>query len=179
MDLNHIKLPAAVINELYKTVLVEPVQNTGAKETAAPSEKPVITSNKAITPEWKSLGSNEKNILIVVSNSDAVYLPDNDLNFLTGVLGACKLSLADVAVINRFHYPEAGYKELMSYFNSRVVLLLGVEPAAIRLPINFPEYQLQAFQHNTFLFTPSLEEIEKDKLEKSKLWVSLKRLFNV
>ncbi|HRF17782.1 MAG TPA: hypothetical protein PK977_06425 [Chitinophagaceae bacterium] len=179
MDLNHIKLPATVINELYKTVLVEPVQNTGMKEAPAPAEKPVITSAEATTPEWKSLGSNEKNILIVVSNSDAVYLPDNDLNFLTGVLGACKLSLADVAVVNRFHYPEAGYKELIAYFKSRVILLLGVEPAAMGLPINFPHYQLQAFQNNTFLFTPPLEEIEKDKLEKSKLWVSLKRLFNV
>lgn len=179
MDLNHIKLPAAVINELYKTALVEPALNIGVKEAAAPVEKPVITRNEAIAPEWKSLGSNEKNILIVVSNSDAVYLPDNDLNFLTGVLGACKLSLADVAVVNRFHYTDASYKELIAYFNSRVILLLGVEPAAMGLPINFPHYQLQAFQNNTFLFTPSLGEIEKDKLEKSKLWVSLKRLFNV
>lgn len=179
MDLNHIKLPAAVINELYKTALVEPALNTGVKEAAISVEKPVITWNDAIAPEWKSLGSNEKNILIVVSNSDAVYLPDNDLNFLTGVLGACKLSLADVAVVNRFHYPEAGYKELIAYFKSRVILLLGVEPAAMGLPINFPQYQLQAFQNNTFLFTPPLEEIEKDKLEKSKLWISLKRLFNV
>ena len=179
MDLNHIKLPAAVINELYKTALVEPALNTGVREAAISAEKPVITSDEATTPEWKSLGSNEKNILIVVSNSDAVYLPDNDLNFLTGVLGACKLSLADVAVVNRFHYPEAGYKELIAYFKSRVILLLGVEPAAMGLPINFPHYQLQAFQNNTFLFTPPLEEIEKDKLEKSKLWVSLKRLFNV
>ncbi len=179
MDLNHIKLPAAVINELYKTALVEPALNTGVKEAAISVEKPVITWNDAIAPEWKSLGSNEKNILIVVSNSDAVYLPDNDLNFLTGVLGACKLSLADVAVVNRFHYPEAGYKELIAYFKSRVILLLGVEPAAMGLPINFPHYQLQAFQNNTFLFTPPLEEIEKDKLEKSKLWISLKRLFNV
>lgn len=179
MDLNHIKLPAAVINELYKTALVEPALNTGVKEAAISAEKPVMTSTEAITPEWKSLGSNEKNILIVVSNSDAVYLPDNDLNFLTGVLGACKLSLADVAVVNRFHYPETGYKELIVYFKSRVILLLGVEPAAMGLPINFPQYQLQAFQNNTFLFTPPLEEIEKDKLEKSKLWISLKRLFNV
>ena len=179
MDLNHIKLPAAVINELYKTALVEPALNTGVKEAAISAEKPVMTSTEAITPEWKSLGSNEKNILIVVSNSDAVYLPDNDLNFLTGVLGACKLSLADVAVVNRFHYPEAGYKELIAYFKSRVILLLGVEPAAMGLPINFPHYQLQAFQNNTFLFTPALEAMEKDRLEKSKLWVSLKRLFNV
>lgn len=179
MDLNHIKLPAAVINELYKTVLVEPVQNTGVKEAAAPAEKPVIYGNEATVPVWKSLGSNEKNILIIVSYPDSVFSPDHDLNFLTGVLGACKLSLADVAVVNRFHYPEAGYKELMSFFNSRVVLLLGVDPAAMGLPINFPQYQLQAFQNNTFLFTPPLEEIEKDKLEKSKLWVSLKRLFNV
>lgn len=179
MDLNHIKLPAAVINELYKTALVEPALNTGVKEAAISVEKPVITWNDAIAPEWKSLGSNEKNILIVVSNSDAVYLPDNDLNFLTGVLGACKLSLADVAVVNRFHYPEAGYKELIAYFKSRVILLLGVEPAAMGLPINFPHYQLQAFNITTFLFTPSLEAMEKDRLEKSKLWVSLKRLFNV
>lgn len=179
MDLNHIKLPVALINDLYKTVLVEPVLNTGVKEVTAPVEKPVITGNQAKAPEWKSLGSNEKNILIIVSYADAVYLPDNDLNFLTVVLNACKLSLADVAVLNRFHYPDASYKELIAYFKSRVVLLFGIEPAAIDLPINFPHYQIQSFNKATFLFTPALEAMEKDKLEKSKLWVSLKRLFNV
>ncbi len=179
MDLNHIKLPVAVITELYKSVLVEPSLTSGMRETIVPAEKPVIISSEAKSAEWKSLGSNEKKILIIVSNPDAVYLPDQTLNFLTGVLGACKLSLADVAIVNKFHYPEAGYKELINYFKSRMILLVGVEPGALGLPINFPFYQLQAFNNNTFLFTPPLEEIEKDKLEKSKLWVSLKRLFNV
>lgn len=178
MDLNHIKLPVTVIKELYGSVLVEPVEKpviTQNSKKAEASEK----TNPGKAPEWKFLGTNNKKILIVVNNPDAVFMSDNDLNFLTGVLGACQLTLADVAIVNRHPYPDAGFKELSVFFKSRIVLLFGTEPAAFGLPINFPPYQLQAFADNTFLFAPSLEEIEKDRLEKSKLWVSLKRLFNV
>ena len=45
------------------------------------------------TESWKSLGNNQKNILIVVNYGNAVHLPDEELSFLTSMLAACKLSL--------------------------------------------------------------------------------------
>jgi hypothetical protein len=181
MSLNNIELPATVIADLYQNTLID----TGKidLETAAPS--PETKKGKGSVPEtntgspWKSLGDNQKNILIIVKNDSAVYLPDNELTFLTGILGACKLSLADVAVVNLDGHPGASYKELTTFYKTKIVLLFDTEPAAFGLPMSFPHYQLQAFAGNTFLYAPSLKELENDKIEKSKLWVCLKRLFNL
>ena len=115
---------------------------------------------------------------MVVNTSEAVHLSDIELQFLTNMLTACKLSLADVAIVNINQQP-ASYKELISMHKSKIALLFDIEPAAFGLPMSFPFYQIQPFANCSFLYTPSLHEIEKDKIEKSKLWVSLRRLFNI
>jgi hypothetical protein len=174
MDLNHIKLPASVVADLYHSSLID-TDETPLNQVVAD-----ITENKpADHPAWKWLGENRKNVLIVVSYSDAVHLPDNDLVFLTGILGACKLSMADVAVVNLNNHPEASYKELAVFFKSKIVLLFSVEPDSFGLPMSFPHFQIQPFAGNSFLFSPSFKELENDKVLKSKLWVCLKRLFNL
>ena len=181
MDLNHIELPAFVIADLYHSSLVEDnstsLKNPVVAEVIKEKILPVSPADPGST--WKSLGSNQKNILIIINNKEAVHLPDNELTFLTGILGACKLSLADVAIVNCNNHPEVSYKELTSSFKSKIVLLFDMEPASFGLPMSFPHYQIQAFAGNSFLYSPSLKELENDKLEKSKLWVCLKRLFNL
>jgi hypothetical protein len=177
MDLNNIKLPASVVIELYQNSL------TGSTEpvTEKKKKKEIIEANPAVetTATWKSLGDNKKNILIMISSADAVNIPDHELSFLTGVLSACKLNIADVAIVNRNNYPEISYKELISFFKSKIVFLFDTEPASFGLPMSFPHYQIQAFAGSSFLFAPSLKKLENDKVEKSKLWVCLKRLFNL
>ena len=174
MDLNHLELPSYLIADLYKKSLVEPIKKSESVY------KPVLdTEFNYSNSSWKYLGVNNKNILIVVSTNEAIYLPDPELTFLTGILGACKLSLADVAIVNLNNHSNASYKELVSFFKSKIVFLFDVEPVAFGLPVNFPHYQVQAFVNTSFLFSPSLKELENDKLKKSKLWVCLRRLFNV
>ena len=172
MGLNDIRLPATLIADLYKNSLIE----TG-KDTAL--NQPVVAERRAEETEWKWLGNNRKNILVVVNAEYAVHLPDDALYLLTSMLTACKLGLDDVAIMNLHNYPGESYKNLIASFKSKIVLLFGIEPASFGLPINFPHFQLQAFANNTFLFSPSLKELGNDKITKSKLWVCLKRLFNL
>ena len=174
MDLNHINLPASVVAELYHSSLIDPGKTPVSQAGADSTE-----SKSAPLPGWKWLGENQKNVLIIVNYPDAVHLPDHDLDFLTGILGACKLSMADVAIINHTNHPDASYKELVVFFKSKIVLLIAVEPASFGLPMSFPHFQIQPFAGNSFLFSPSLKELENDKILKSKLWVCLKRLFNL
>lgn len=174
MDLNHIKLPASVVADLYHSSLIDP-DETPVNQSVAD----IIEIDPSTSPIWKSLGENRKNVLIIVSYPDAVHLPDHDLVFLTGILGACKLSMADVAIVNLTNHPEASYKELVAFFKTKIVLLFSVEPASFGLPMSFPHFQIQPFAGNSFLFSPSLKELENDKVLKSKLWVCLKRLFNL
>ncbi|HEV7782707.1 MAG TPA: hypothetical protein VGO58_15640 [Chitinophagaceae bacterium] len=179
MDLNHIELPAAAIADLYHSSLVGDIDAPVEKTAAEPVTKGIPAAADIVDEAtWRSLGNNQKHILIIVKNDEAVHVPDNELGFLTGILGACKLSLADVAIVNIKEQP-ASYKELTAYFKSRIVLLFAVEPAAFGLPMSFPHYQIQAFAGNSFLYSPSLKDLENDRVEKSKLWVCLKRLFNL
>ena len=173
-DINHIKLPASVVAELYQSSLIDM-----DKSSANQAIVEVVENKPASAPDWKWLGENRKNVLIIVSYPDAVHLPENDLGFLTGILGACKLSMADVAVLNLKNHPEVSFKELVTFFKSKIVLLFAVEPASFGLPMRFPHFQIQPFAGNSFLFSPSLKELENDKVLKSKLWVCLKRLFNL
>jgi hypothetical protein len=180
MDLNHIELPAVAIVELYRNSLVGEagVIATEPLVTKASPEQVSSEMQSKDEPTWRSLGDNQKQILIVLKSGDSLHLPDHELQFLAGILGACKLSIADVAIVN-IEQQAAGYQELTRYFNSRIVLLFDIEPADFGLPMNFPHYQIQAFANNSFLYSPSLRSLEHDKVEKSKLWVSLKRLFNL
>ena len=173
MNINDIQLTSQLLAELYPNSLIEAGENPAKQPPAEKKEETVDI------PGWKSLGNNQKNILVIVQYTDAIHLPDKELDFLTAMLAACKLSLDDVAIVNLNNHPDASYKELTVFFKSKIVMLFNVEPASFGLPMSFPHYQLQAFANATFLYAPSLTELENDKLQKSKLWVCLKRLFNL
>jgi hypothetical protein len=169
MDLNHLELPASLVADLYKSSLIE------TDQLPAKLQPEKIETGTG----WKYLGNNGKNILILVKYDNSVHLPDEQLSFLINMLSACKIGVADVAIMNLNNHPEASYKELLDHFKSKIVFLYGVEPAVIGLPISFPHFQVQSFSNCTFLFTPGLEELDKDKVLKSKLWVCLRRIFAV
>ncbi|MGQ0738437.1 MAG: hypothetical protein ACT4OJ_05200 [Bacteroidota bacterium] len=179
MSLNNIELPASVVADLYKSSLVGEMSSKAADISPESTPAVVPSAGKETETGSKYLGNNRRNILIAVIYKDAVHIPDSELQFLTGILTACKLSLEDVAIVNLHNYPGTPYKELTGMLKSKIVLLFDAEPASFGLPMNFPHYQLQAFANNTFLYSPSLKQLENDKVEKSKLWVCLKRLFNL
>jgi hypothetical protein len=183
MELNKIKLSPQVIADLYKNTLVEPADNkiTGKINeivTIEPAENP-DTEKQQLNSEWKYLGQYKKNILLIVNYENTTYLPDGPLNFLTSVLGACKLNLGDIAILNRAHVPSNLYKNIQEKFKSTHIILFGTTPAEVEMPVNFPEFQVQPFNNCIFLHTPRLEQMEADKVLKSKLWVCLRKMFGV
>ncbi len=191
MDLDHISLNAEMLAGLYGNVLVD--LNAPASAAVVKAPEPVATpavepvrvkpapaaAASHSEPAFRSLGEHLKQVLVVVDHADAVHLPDAELSFLTGILGACKLSLADVAIVNRQQGGGLSQQAIGQHLKSRVTLLFGIEPDAFGLPMSFPAFQIQPFNQVTYLYAPSLSEIEKDKVLKSKLWVSLRRLFNI
>ena len=109
-------------------------------------------------------------------------MPDNQLTFLTKILEACRMTLADVAIVNHAAAPVT-IAALRQQLQPKIVLLFGVEPTAIRLPINFPTFKQLSYDDCTYLSSPALDQLvpntEDSKLLKSKLWVCLKTLFDV
>lgn len=179
MNLNNIELPAAVLADLYGSSLVE--EMSGKEAIKAPSPAFLPETEKVLTDSssHKYLGHNRQHILFIVKHNDCVHLPDRELQFLTGILTACKLGLEEVAVINLHNYPGITYKELNKQFNSKTVLLFGTAPASLELPLNFPPFQPQPFNGCTYLFSPALNELENDKILKTKLWLCLKKIFSL
>jgi hypothetical protein len=167
MSLNTIVFPSKIIADLYKDSLIESGITT------------LLSDKKKLQPEWKFLGENKKKVLIIVNFPDAVYIPDKQLGFLTNLLSACKLNLGDVAVLNFQNYSEKDLKEILSYFNAKIIFLFGVSPDELGMPLIFPHFQIQIFNETTYLYSPALSEIEPDKVLKSKLWVCFKKIFTL
>ncbi len=171
MTLDNIQLPPFIIAGLFKDSLValntaQPKTDTGS--AVVPAGKPVIAG----------LGQNGRHILILVHDENALYLQDERLDFLLGILAACKLSMADITLVNLAN-TQATYLELTTTFEAEKIFLFGADPAQIAMPIAFPFYQVQRYNNQVYLNAPSLAALENDRMEKSKLWTCLKQIFGI
>ena len=169
-------LPDFILADLYPNSLVLVERNeTAQQEVAAPMIK-------AAQPQKWFLGNNGKKISILVKEPDAVYLNDDHLNFLTKILGACQLNMGDVAIVNTLQQPVK-FSEIKKELDPEVGILFGVTSEDIQLPFTVPYYQVQPYGGTRFLLAPALtaynEAAPDAKLEKTRLWVSLKKIFNI
>jgi hypothetical protein len=166
MSLANLQLPPTVLQQLFKQSLVD-LKNDEVKSSATKSAK------------LSFLGNNKKQILIVVASEEALYLPDDQLNFLVGILSACGLTMEDVAILNIIKHDSVNYLVLNTELHCKTILLFGVTADKIDLPLNFPAYQVQKFNTQVYLVAPQLIALQKDKAEKSKLWNCLKQIFSI
>ncbi len=182
MSLNSIKFDTTDIALLFKNSLVEvnagqsnaPKTKDNTEQTKSKSE-PIGSDNN----QWKYLGENKKKTLVVVRYADVTNLPDKQLSFLTKLLAACSLSIGDVAILNFQDYDSTSFDKIINYFKPKVVLLFDIEPGEFGMPMIFPQFQVQGHKDSVFVSSPSLEVIEPDKNLKGKLWVCLKKIFNL
>jgi hypothetical protein len=166
MSLDNIQLPPTIIQSLYGRSLYD----LGTERSA---------EGDAEQGEIGFLGSNQKRVAIVVNAAGAIYLPDDELNFLLGILTACKLSMADIALINISKNPALEYGTITEQLRAEKVFLFGLNAEALKLPLQFPRYQIQKFNNQVYLSSVSLNELQKDKEEKMKLWACLKTIFSL
>ncbi len=162
MSLDNIQLSPFLVQQLYKKTLFE--LETVQKEHAV---EPATTI--------PYLGKNEKNILVVVDAPGTAFLPDADLNLLVGILTACKLSLADVALVNYHTNPAISYEKLMNKFAPVSVFLFGIQPADLEFPLHFPYFQLQRYNEQTYISAPALNQLSENKEQKKELWACLQK----
>ena len=89
---------------------------------------------------------------------------------------------ADVAIVNNAAAPVT-ISAIKQQLQPKIVLLFGLDPTAIRLPINFPHFKQLSYDDCVYLSSPALDQLvpntEESKLLKSKLWVCLKTIFDV
>ncbi|MBS1641398.1 MAG: hypothetical protein JST94_09925 [Bacteroidetes bacterium] len=175
-ELANITLPNTTIVNLYsKHLVILDDANTNTKKVIEPT-----IENK--TNELFFLGDNKKNIAICINDETATHLRNEWLQLLTNILAACKLNIGDVAIIN-LNKQSATFLQLKEKINPAYCILFGVKTNMLDLSFIIPDYKIQ--QHNacSFVIAPSLSLMEGNtqeaKLEKSKLWLSLKQMFNL
>ena len=166
MSLDNIQLTDTILQGLYSKCLYD-----------LDSHKSVLSDIPASGISF--LGNNKKKIAILLNSETAIYLPDDELNFLLGILTACKLSMADIALVNIAKNPDLVYSVLSQQLKVEKVFLFGLNPATIELPLQFPHYQVQQFNNQVYLSSVSLSEMHTNKEEKMKLWACLKKIFSI
>lgn len=186
--LANIQIPATLIASLYKDTLIAPdnfkqiAPETAKMESAPVPEKTAPQPVKPASPEKWYLGSNAKGIVLLVNDPQNVYLADEHLQLLSGILAACKLNLADVAIVNNAH-TSFTYQQMKEQIQVNYFFLFNVPVQAVKLAFDIPNYQVQQFDNCIFLTAPALQRFIGDtpeaKLEKSKLWLSLKKIFHL
>lgn len=175
MDDSRTVLPDFLLAGLYSHSLVI------AEETSAEQKGTPLKEKPASARQWY-LGSNLRKITLLVDEKNAVYLEEASLQFLSSILGACKLNLGDVAIVNISNEP-VHYQRLAEALEPACMILFGIASSAVQLPFSVPHYQVQKYDGRQFLLAPPLTAMLGDsqeaKLEKSKLWLSLKKMFNI
>lgn len=164
MSLDNIQLSPLLVQQLYKKVLIETTPKTAV---AVPETSPSVAS----------LGTNNKNICIVVNEAETAFLPEDDMTLLTGILTACQLSVADVAIVNFSKNENLNYEQLKKIFNPTLLIMFGISPAELSFPLQFPKYQLQKYDNRSFLYSASLKTLTEEKDEKKQLWSCLQKHF--
>jgi len=137
------QLPDFVLANLFPSNLVivesaEKAQPIVASEAVA-IDLPVYAGPAKERPEKWYLGNNGKNIVILVQEPEAAFLNEESLDFLTKILGACKLNMGDVAVINIARY-LANFAEIKQELNPSSCLLFDVNYSVLKLPFTFLNY---------------------------------------
>lgn len=179
---NQSKPEAITITELKTVATVVPTTEKAVpkpKTIAIPqSKEPVVLDSDK---QWY-LGNNGKHIVVIIKETGVAFINDKHLQFLSNILNACKLNLGDIALINHSNNPNS-YTELKQKLQPKFVLVFDLETKEIKLPFAMPNYQVQSHDNCKFLFASSLTKMDGDsqeaKTEKSKLWMSLKNMFQL
>ncbi|HNE93351.1 MAG TPA: hypothetical protein PLY81_04175 [Chitinophagaceae bacterium] len=128
------------------------------------------------------LGENKKNIVILLKEEDAMHLKDDSFQFLSSILQACKLNMADVAIIN-YNNQSINLNKVTKQFAPKFVIIFGELPNTIKQDATIDFYTPININSAVWLKAAVLDEMKENstnaKVEKSKLWNCLKQIFKL
>lgn len=162
-------MPSLNRNNL-KHIYQEGIYLTPDREKSNDTDTKYIESNP-----FNFIGENGKNILILNFGEKEEVISKNELMFLTKILQAVQLTLADVAVLrwdDSYHLSM-----LQDAFKFQTFICLSQIPTCLQSILPSERYQIKNSSKVQYLFIDSLKEIETDVEKKKLLWKCLKTLF--
>ena len=181
-------LSNAVLANLYKDSLVV-IDHRPQNTPTIKDVNPQIASSKAeAIPEtkWegpiKSLGEHNKKITVIVNDPHSVHLNEMDFILLTSILNACRLTIADIALINLGKQP-VGLHQILQEYPSTLVISFAVDATQLKVKLPNTLYKVSQLGDSHILFSNALSTMQgtgiEAKQEKAKLWTVLKKIFEL
>ena len=209
MNDNKTILPPAVLVSLFKDSLVlpenkiNPTQIEAENANLAEAQEAFANKNKKKEPSiesdnneegaapeeviealnnFKYLGDHHKKIVVLVSDPASVYLNEADFILLTSILNACRLTIADIALVNLGNQ-KAGLHQILNLLPSKLVIAFELDSKALKIKLPTQLYKVIPLGENNLLFSKSLASMQGTdiaaKQEKAKLWAVLKQIFQL
>ncbi len=181
------KLPNSVLVHLYKESLVLGLAptNVDKKAQASPTvedKNAAIAAEEPIIAPIKFLGEHQKKILVLVQDPDAVHLNERAFDLLTSILYACKLTIADIALINLAN-KNFSLHQILTKVPSDFVLVFDINPTQLKIKLPTKLYTPILLGETHLLFSNNLSQMQgidqASKIEKTKLWTALKIIFKL
>nr|MBI1230695.1 hypothetical protein [Cytophagales bacterium] len=181
MNLKEISLfltePIVLIPE-PKTVLRSDEMTASKSSLASVSEETKTNPQKTVEdiPDMDTAvykGNFQKGLLVLHQGNT---LSEESQRFLMTILKAVNHSLKDIALLSEADL-LVGHPDSITHLNPTSILIFGklAHPVMQRKKSDYTIFQ----DEHTMLFADDLEELEKNKLLKKKLWTALQALFNI
>lgn len=142
------------------------------------TEQPIAIKPPVLTTkinDFNYLGGYKKGFLIVAHYANVEYMASAHMTALESILTRKEYSLNDVAIFNRFAYPEVNFEQMQAYFNPQKLLLLGKNALPANLPA--PTFnQPQKINGYDALYTFSFDEMMDNIPNKKAFWDQVKNL---
>jgi hypothetical protein len=142
------------------------------------TEQPIAITPPVLTTQVTDinyLGKYKKGFLIVAYYANEDYMTADHITALESILKRKEYDLDDVAIFNRFTYPDVDFEQVQTYFNPQKLLLLGENA----LPANLPALtfnQSQKIIEYPALYTFSFDEMMDNTPNKKVFWDQVKNL---
>ena len=163
-SLDNFQLTTNLLADFYKDslVILDFPQNSS----------PLLNEKKT-----EHLGGYQSGLLILVNSDDVPYLHDDELQLLSNMLHACKLSLADAAIVNTAKIEATNWNELLNQWKPKKLIAFG--PVLINDIPQLNKNEIKAQSETLFLQAAALTTLTTVTSEKKALWIALQELFQL
>jgi len=126
--------------------------------------------------EFKYLGNNKRNILILVNDEENEVSDDAGRELLRKIVKSVNLTANDFALLNYAKYKGTGFKQLHEHFSCTLVFAFGVTPAHLSMATAHPEHSIVLEGAVRMIFSAELKTLDQNPAGKKALWGSLQSL---
>jgi hypothetical protein len=164
-----IETPVALRFIMQDDIYLLPADKT--KLVSKPAELEIETQKI----DFNYLGENKKNFLVISYYADQEFIAEGHLAALESILKRKEYFLDDVAILNKFTYPDTDFNDLQAHFNPQKILVLGKNALLANmevLTLNQPKKIAGAMVLYSFSFDDMMDNTDHKKA----FWEQMKTL---